>query len=77
MTEKLQSIEAFKNIKTPLKKIGNKYFFDINSRYFQEDIVYNLHYIIKTAKKYLVDASTMNLVYNKLNRLLNENSKNY
>jgi ketopantoate reductase len=72
MSQKLQSIEAFKVIKTPLIKVEDKYVFDINSRYFQEDINHDLLYIIKTAQKHLVDMPTINKVYKELCLLLGE-----
>ncbi|PHM47224.1 NAD/NADP octopine/nopaline dehydrogenase family protein [Xenorhabdus miraniensis] len=37
LTKKIRGIDAFKNIMTPMIKIGNKYIPDINSRYFTED----------------------------------------
>ncbi|CDG86480.1 NAD/NADP octopine/nopaline dehydrogenase family protein [Xenorhabdus bovienii] len=37
LTKKIKNIDAFKNIMTPMIKIGNKYIPDINSRYFTED----------------------------------------
>jgi hypothetical protein len=72
MSKKLQSIEAFKSIKTPLIKVNDQYIFDINSRYFQEDIGHDLLYIIKTAKKYLVDVPTINKIYNELSLLMDK-----
>jgi hypothetical protein len=72
MTQKLQSIKAFEGIKTPLIKVDNRYIFDINSRYFQEDINHDLLYIIKTANKNLVQLPTINRVYKKLSRLMDD-----
>jgi hypothetical protein len=72
MTQKLQSIKAFEGIKTPLIKVDNQYIFDINSRYFQEDINHDLLYIIKTANKNLVQLPTINRVYKKLSRLTDD-----
>ncbi len=42
LTKKIRSIESFKNIYAPLKKIDNHYTIDLNSRYFKEDFEYGL-----------------------------------
>lgn len=42
LTRKIRSIQAFKGIKAPMKKVENGYIPDIESRYFTEDISYGL-----------------------------------
>ena len=42
LTAKISSIEAFKNINTPMKKTSKGYIPDFKSRYFQEDFPYGL-----------------------------------
>lgn len=42
MTKKLQSIEAFKAVKVPLKKTENGYGIDFDSRMFREDFPYGV-----------------------------------
>ena len=42
MTNKIRSIEAFKDIHSPMLKEGDKYIPDFNSRYFNEDFPYGL-----------------------------------
>ena len=42
LTQKIQSIIAFKNIKAPLLAVENGFILDTNNRYFVEDIAYGL-----------------------------------
>jgi len=42
LTNKIQSIPAFKKLRSPLIHKNNKFFADVNNRYFQEDIPYGL-----------------------------------
>ena len=42
MTRKLQSIESFKAVRVPLKKVGESYVPDLNSRMFVEDFPFGV-----------------------------------
>jgi hypothetical protein len=72
MTKKMQSIEAFKGIKAPLKNDSNRYVFDTDSRYFQEDIGHDLAYILKIADAEGVAAPVVHSVYDKLSKMMEQ-----
>jgi hypothetical protein len=74
MTTKLQNIKAFKSIQTPLIKRNDKYYFDIKSRYFQEDISHDLAYIIKIADLYEVNIPKIKHIYKSLLKVMNDAS---
>ena len=52
LTHKLQSIEAFKGIKSPMKKVAGGYVPDFESRYFTEDFPYGLQIIQQQAREH-------------------------
>jgi len=66
MTKKIKSIESFKSIKTPIKKVKDSYMIDTDSRYFTEDIGKSLNYIKNYAKKLNIDTPNIDRVFNKL-----------
>lgn len=49
LARKLRSIEAFKGIAAPMKKVEGGYIPDFNSRYFREDFPYGLEIISRIA----------------------------
>lgn len=50
LTKKVTSIEAFKTIKSPMKKVENGWIPDFNSRYFIEDFPFGLRFIRELAQ---------------------------
>ncbi len=52
LTHKLQSIEAFKGIKSPMKAVEGGYVPDFSSRYFTEDFPYGLQIVQQQARKH-------------------------
>lgn len=66
MSEKIQSIDAFKDILTPMIKDNNQFKIDVKSRYFTEDIGVGLKYIQKYAKKLNIDIPMIDKVYSYL-----------
>ena len=52
LTRKLQSIQAFKGIKSPMKKVEGGYIPDFNSRYFTEDFPYGLQIVQQQARQH-------------------------
>jgi hypothetical protein len=64
MTKKITSIEAFKDIKTPMIKIKGAYYPDFNSRYFTEDILYGLKFIRDYAQKLDIKIVTIDSIFN-------------
>lgn len=52
LTRKLQSIQAFKGIKSPMKKVAGGYVPDFESRYFTEDFPYGLQIVQQQARKH-------------------------
>ena len=52
LTHKLQSIQAFKGIKSPMKKVEGGYMPDFNSRYFTEDFPYGLQIVQQQARQH-------------------------
>lgn len=63
LTKKLQSIEAFKTIKSPMKKVAGGWIPDFSSRYFTEDFPYGLKFIFDLVKEHEIPATTINEVY--------------
>jgi len=70
MTQKIKSIESFKNIKTPIKKVEDSYMIDTTSRYFTEDIDKSLFYIKSYANKVNIATPNINKVFNKLKLIM-------
>ena len=52
LTNKLQSIQAFKGIKSPMKKVDGGYIPDFCSRYFTEDFPYGLQIVQQQARQH-------------------------
>jgi ketopantoate reductase len=71
MTQKMRNITAFKGIKAPLIN-DNGYVFDVESRYFQEDIGHDLAYILKTAEAQGIATSVIRNVYTNLNKMMDQ-----
>ena len=64
MTRKIRSIEAFKNIPSPMMETGNGMFIpDLGSRYFTEDFPFGMRFIVETARTYSVAVPTIEKVY--------------
>jgi len=72
MTKKIKSIESFKSIKTPIKKVKDNYMIDTNSRYFTEDIDKSLYYIKYYASKLDIATPNIDKVFDKL-KIMMEN----
>jgi phosphorylcholine metabolism protein LicD len=52
LTQKLHSIQAFKGIKSPMKKVDGGYVPDFGSRYFTEDFPYGLQIVQQQARQH-------------------------
>jgi hypothetical protein len=52
LTNKLKSIQAFKGLKSPMKKVDGGYIPDFGSRYFTEDFPYGLHIVQSQARQH-------------------------
>ena len=52
LTHKLQSIQAFKGIKSPMKQVEGGYVPDFSSRYFTEDFPYGLQIVQQQARQH-------------------------
>lgn len=63
LTRKLHSIEAFKGILSPMKKVGNGFVPDFQSRYFTEDFPYGLAIIHRLMHEHHMDSPYINKVY--------------
>ncbi len=63
LTRKLHNIEAFKGILSPMKKVGDGYVPDFQSRYFTEDFPYGLAIIRRLMQEYHVNAPHIEQVY--------------
>ena len=62
LTNKIKSIEAFKNIKAPMIFKDSRYIPDLNSRYFIEDFIYGLCIIKSFSMKLGIETPTINTV---------------
>lgn len=74
LTKKITSIEAFKGIKTPMKKIEGGYIPNLCSRYFTEDIPYGLLLIKYISEIQKVETPNIDKVINLCQKIM---SKNY
>lgn len=63
LTRKITSIEAFKGIKAPMVQYGNGWIPDFSSRYFTEDILYGMRFIVETAEKQKFALPVISKVY--------------
>lgn len=64
LTKKIQSISAFQTITSPMKKEGNGWVIDFESRYFTEDFAFGLRWIKELADEYHIFTPTINKVFN-------------
>lgn len=64
LTAKIISIDAFKDIVSPMKKTETGWTPDFSSRYFTEDFPYGLGIIKELAEKHKVHIPTISKVYN-------------
>jgi hypothetical protein len=62
LTLKLQNIEAFKGILSPMKQVEGGFIPDFNSRYFTEDFPYGLRIIRNLAQKHHVNTPTIDRI---------------
>jgi hypothetical protein len=62
LTNKIKSIKSLPDRSTVIKK-NNKYYADINNRYFQEEII-ALEFVLQLAKKYNVNIPNLKKIYN-------------
>lgn len=72
LTQKLCSIQAFKGLLSPMKKTGNAYQVDLESRYFIEDISYGLILIKDIASLFSINTPTIDQVIYWAQNLLNK-----
>lgn len=63
LTRKIQSIEAFKTILSPMKKVDGGYIPDFGSRYFTEDFPFGLAFIKQLAAEKGVATPVIDKVY--------------
>jgi hypothetical protein len=63
LAKKLRSLQGLKGITSPMKEVENGWVPDFQSRYFQEDFPFGLHYIWQLAHEYNVDCPNIDKVY--------------
>ncbi len=63
LTRKLRSIEAFKGIAAPMKKVEGGYIPDFQSRYFTEDFPYGLAIVHRLTHEKGTPSPTIDLIY--------------
>lgn len=63
LTKKLHSIEAFKGILSPMKKVGNGFVPDFQSRYFTEDFPYGLAIVHRLLHEHHIPSPYIDKVY--------------
>ena len=63
LTRKLHSIQAFQDILSPMKKVGDAYVPDFQSRYFTEDFPYGLAIVRRLMQAHHIDAPHVEKVY--------------
>lgn len=63
LTQKLHTIEAFKGILSPMKKVGNAFVPDFQSRYFKEDFPYGLAILHRLLHEHFIDSPHIDKVY--------------
>lgn len=71
LTRKLRSIEAFKGLLSPMRKVGNAFIPDFQSRYFTEDFPYGLAIIHRLLHKHQIPCPHIDQVYNWGESMLN------
>lgn len=62
LAQKLRSIEAFKGICAPMKKVEEGYIPDFNSRYFREDFPYGLEIVSRLAHEKGIPSPTIDRI---------------
>ncbi|MGN0033212.1 MAG: NAD/NADP octopine/nopaline dehydrogenase family protein [Candidatus Limimorpha sp.] len=62
LTHKISSIQSFKGILSPMKKVANGWIPDLKSRYFTEDFPYGLRFIFEKAKEFGIYTPNINTV---------------
>lgn len=62
LSQKLRSIEAFKGILAPVKKVEGGYVPDFKSRYFTEDFPYGLQIVQRLTRQHGVDSPVIDQV---------------
>lgn len=64
MTTKLQSIKSLSTILSPMKQIEGGWVPDFESRYFTEDFLYGMRFIVENAEKYGANIPIIAKIYN-------------
>lgn len=64
LTHKLQNIEAFKGIMSPMKEVEGGYVPDFQSRYFTEDFPFGLAIVHRLTHKEGIPSPTIDMIYN-------------
>ena len=64
LANKLQSIQAFKGIKSPMKKVDGGYIPDFGSRYFTEDFPYGLQIVQQQARQHGISTPMIDEILN-------------
>ena len=62
LTTKIRSIEGFKGLYAPVKKLENGFVPDFSSRYFRADFPFGLSIIVQIAQLFKVDCPSMQRV---------------
>jgi len=75
LAKKLRSIEAFKGIAAPVRKVSNGYIPDFSSRYFVEDFPYGLGIIHRLTYEKGTPSPTIDRVYEWGTRLLKSHNQ--
>lgn len=63
LTNKLSSIEGFKGILAPMKKIDGGWVPDFSNRYYTEDFPYGLRFIWQLAREHQIETPTIDRVF--------------
>ena len=63
LTDKIRSIKAFKEIRSPMKKVDEGWVVDWSSRYFSSDFPYGLRIIAELGKLFRVQQPNIDKVY--------------
>ena len=64
MQRKISSLDAVRNLKSPMTEVEGGWIPDFNSRYFRTDFSYGINVIIKIADIFNVDTPTMDKIWN-------------
>ena len=75
LAHKLQSIEAFKGILSPMKQVEGGYIPDFHSRYFTEDFPYGLAIVHRLTHKKGVPSPTIDRIYDWGTKMLSRYSQ--